>query len=258
MRRGPGVGGVMRHREQANAVGAVGDQTQATQLLAAKSQLEALRTTLSEFAQKHRGRINSDPQFRQAFCEMCMAAGIDPLASSKGLWDELLGVGQFYNELAVQVLTACLRTRDVNGGLLDLGECLKLVQASRPTGQGQAAVSLEDIQRAVSCLVALGRGVGIKNCGGRQLVCSVPDELSADPAQALEVAVAAGGRVSAEDLVKRFSWTTHRADAALAHFIREGLCWVDTQDTSSQRVCWFPSIALVEAGRDATDLTETL
>lgn len=242
----------MRHRDQANTMGAVGDQAQASQLSAAKSQLEALRTTLSDFAQKHRGRINSDPQFRQAFCEMCMAAGIDPLASSKGLWDELLGVGQFYNELAVQVLTACLRTRDVNGGLLDLGECLKLVQASRP--KGQPPVSMEDIQRAVSCCAALGRGVGIRDCGGRQLVYSVPDELSADPAQALEVAVAAGGQVSAEALVKRFGWPTHRADAALAHFVREGLCWVDTQDSDSQRVCWFPSIALAASGRDASDL----
>lgn len=33
---------------------------------------------------------------------MCNAAGVDPLSSSKGLWDELLGVGQFYNDLAVQ------------------------------------------------------------------------------------------------------------------------------------------------------------
>ena len=49
----------------------------------------------------HRG-INSDPQFRKSFCDMCNAAGVDPLSSSKGLWDELLGVGQFYNDLAVQ------------------------------------------------------------------------------------------------------------------------------------------------------------
>lgn len=242
----------MRHRETANNMGAVGAEAQASQLAATKVQLETLRGSLSEFAQKYRGRINSDPEFRQAFCEMCVAAGVDPLASSKGLWDELLGVGQFYNELAVQVLTVCLRTRDLNGGLLDMEECLKLVQASRP--KGQAAVGPDDIQRAVSCLAALGRGVGIRNCGGRRLVYSVPDELNADPAQALEVAVAAGGRVSAEDLVTRFGWPAERADAALAHFVREGLCWVDTQDASSERVCWFPSIALAATGRDTAQL----
>lgn len=229
-------------------MGAVGEQLEATQLSHAKAQLQSLRAALSEFAQKHRGRINSDPQFRQAFCEMCVAAGVDPLASSKGLWDELLGVGQFYNELAVQVLTACLRTRDVNGGLLDLGECLKLVQSSRPSGQ---AVDSEDIHRAVDCLSALGRGVGIRRCGGRRLVYSVPDELSADPAQALEVAASAGGKICLEELMRRLGWLAERAEAALALFIREGLCWVDTQDTASSRWCWFPSIALAAMDRGA-------
>lgn len=230
-------------------MGAVGERLENTQLSSAKTQLQSLRAALTEFAQKHRDRINSDPQFRQAFCEMCVAAGVDPLASSKGLWDELLGVGQFYNELAVQVLTACLRTRDVNGGLLDLGECLKLVQASRAAGQ---FVDTEDISRAVDCLSALGRGVGIRLCGGRRLVYSVPDELSADPSQALEVAASLGGKISADELVRRFGWTAERADAALTHFVREGLCWVDTQDEAVDRWCWFPSIALAAMDRNGT------
>jgi len=225
-------------------MGAVGEQLESTQLSSAKTQLQSLRGALTEFAQKHRDRINSDPQFRQAFCEMCVAAGVDPLASSKGLWDELLGVGQFYNELAVQVLTVCLRTRDVNGGLLDLGECHKLVQASRAAGQ---FVDTEDISRAVDCLSALGRGVGIRSCGRRRLVYSVPDELSADPSQALEVAASLGGKICAEELVRRFGWSAERAHAALQHFVREGLCWVDTQDEAvAFGWCWFPSIALAD------------
>merc|ERR1719433_269724 len=129
------MAGLMKSQENRANMAAVGERIETTQLAQAKGQLQSLRVALSDFARKHRGRINSDPQFRQAFCEMCVAAGVDPLASSKGLWDELLGVGQFYSELAVQVLTACLRTRDVNGGLLDLRECLHLVQASRPASQ---------------------------------------------------------------------------------------------------------------------------
>ncbi len=37
------------------------------------------------------------------FQEMCTTIGVDPLASSKGFWSEMLGVGDFYYELAVQV-----------------------------------------------------------------------------------------------------------------------------------------------------------
>lgn len=45
---------------------------------------------------------------------------MDPLASNKGFWAEVLGVGDFYYELAVQIVEICLATRSVNGGLMAL------------------------------------------------------------------------------------------------------------------------------------------
>ena len=51
---------------------------------------------------------------------MCANIGVDPLASNKGMWAQLLGFGDFYYELGVQVVEACLATRAVNGGLMDL------------------------------------------------------------------------------------------------------------------------------------------
>jgi ESCRT-II complex subunit VPS22 len=32
---------------------------------------------------------------------MCAKVGVDPLASNKGFWAELLGIGDFYYELGV-------------------------------------------------------------------------------------------------------------------------------------------------------------
>ncbi|CAK0893255.1 unnamed protein product [Prorocentrum cordatum] len=169
MRRGPGIAGLKQSQAQRSTIAAAGDQSKAAQLADAKANFEVLRAKLTEFAQKHRSRINSDPQFRQAFCEMCAAAGVDPLASSKGVWDQLLGVGQFYSELAVQVLTVCIQTREMNGGLLDLRECLSLVQALRPADQ---TISEEDdVETAISSLSALGRGVGVRRCGDRRTDC---------------------------------------------------------------------------------------
>merc|ERR1719330_1752428 len=117
-------------------------------------QLESLRGKLGEFAEKHKEKINSNPQFRQAFCEMCLAAGVDPLASSKGLWNQMLGIGSFYDEVAVQVVTVCLQTREMNGGLLDLRECLNLVKRNR---KGKQTVGIEDLEQAIRSLAALGR-----------------------------------------------------------------------------------------------------
>eukprot|EP00913_Durusdinium_trenchii_P003091 g2856.t1 len=188
MRRKPGIAGLIREKEQQSAYGAVGEQLEADKDQQARQHLETLQSSLKSFASKHRNRINSDPQFRKSFCDMCIAAGVDPLSSSKGLWDELLGVGQFYSDLSVQVLTQCMRTRDENGGLLDLRQCLANVRRARPGEK----LALEDLERAVECLAQLGPGVSIRFCGRQRLLCSVPDELSGDTAQVIELAAATG------------------------------------------------------------------
>ena len=59
---------------------------------------------------------------------MCANIGVDPLASNKGMWAQLLGFGDFYYELGVQVVEACLATRAVNGGLMDLSTLSRYVQ----------------------------------------------------------------------------------------------------------------------------------
>jgi ESCRT-II complex subunit VPS22 len=46
---------------------------------------------------------------------------VDPLASKKGFWNELLGLGDFYYELGVQIAEACLLARPFNGGLMEMG-----------------------------------------------------------------------------------------------------------------------------------------
>ena len=71
------------------------------QHMAAK--LVQFKSSLEAFALKHRGEIGSDPAFRAQFQAMCAAVGVDPLASNKGFWVELLGFGDFYYELAVQI-----------------------------------------------------------------------------------------------------------------------------------------------------------
>ena len=63
---------------------------------------------------------------------MCANVGVDPLASNKGVWAQLLGFGDFYYELGVQIVEACLATRAYNGGLMDLPALQRYVQASFP------------------------------------------------------------------------------------------------------------------------------
>ena len=47
----------------------------------------------------------------------------------------------------MEVLTQGLRTRDENGGLLDLRQCLQALRRRR-----SEPISVEDLERAVDCL----------------------------------------------------------------------------------------------------------
>jgi len=67
-----------------------------------------------------RDDVRRDPVFRAQFHTMCANVGVDPLASNKGMWAQLLHFGDFYYELGVQIVEACLATRSMNGGLMDL------------------------------------------------------------------------------------------------------------------------------------------
>lgn len=59
---------------------------------------------------------------------MCANIGVDPLASNKGMWAQLLGFGDFYYELGVQIVEACLATRAYTGGFMELGALRGAVQ----------------------------------------------------------------------------------------------------------------------------------
>ena len=54
----------------------------------------------------------------------------------------------------------------------------------------------------------LGPGVSIRHVAGRRLLCSVPEELSGDTAQVLELAAASDGKVCSHDLTRtsRCQW----------------------------------------------------
>ena len=80
-----------------------------------------------------RSDIRQDPVFRAQFHTMCANVGVDPLASNKGMWAQLLGFGDFYYELGVQIVEACLATRAYNGGFMELGSLRNAVQVSNST-----------------------------------------------------------------------------------------------------------------------------
>lgn len=63
-------------------------------------------------------------------------------AASKGFWAEKLGVGDFYYELAVQIVEVCLSTNHINGGVMTVDELRNRLMRSRSTSKREAISTL--------------------------------------------------------------------------------------------------------------------
>ncbi len=75
-RRGVGVSAVMKKKDEAAKFQAVGKAMEETRMAGIQDVLSKFQTSLTEFAAKHRDRINQDPEFRMQFHTMCVSVGV--------------------------------------------------------------------------------------------------------------------------------------------------------------------------------------
>lgn len=236
MRRGPGLASVDRSKVSKQRYAAKGTELADAEISQMVKQLESFKTFLEAFAAKHQSDIKKNPEFRQHFQKLCAQIGVDPLASSKGFWSEILGVGDFYYELGVQITEVCLATKANNGGLIALNDLLRLVLKGR--GRTRQDVSEDDVIRAIKKLAILGSGFKVLPLQGRQLVQSVPSELNKDHTEVLQLAENTGF-TTASVIQSKLSWNKERIDQILDHLIQEGMVWIDKQD-STEILYWVP------------------
>eukprot|EP00210_Caulerpa_lentillifera_P001549 g1487.t1 len=238
-RRRPGVAGVLQKNRNREQFQIVGEQTKEQRKEEMKRQMAIFKTSLEEFALKHKQDIRKDPNFRAQFQKMCSTIGVDPLSSNKGYWTELLGIGNFYYELAVQIVEVCLATRSMNGGLMDLAALLKYVRQRR--GSIAEPVSQDDIKVAINKIKVLGNGFELLTIGSQTLVKSIPQELNTDKSRVLELA-RRDGFVSEIQLREDAGWTELRIASTLRELLKDGLAMVDDGDPSGVRLFWFPCV----------------
>lgn len=243
MRRRAGVGAVQKHKLEQEKYKDKGTEIQENQFEEMTRQLEVFRTNLEEFATKHRNEIKKNPQFRKQFQEMCASIGVDPLASGKGFWS-VLGIGDFYYELAVQIVEVCLATNYKNGGLIGLDELrTKLIKARGKMSQHQE-ISKDDLLCAAKKLKILGSGFTVVPVGkGQYMVQSVPGELSMDHTAVLQQVAnhSNQGFTSVAMLKQTLGWEQDRAQKALNYMIEQGLAWIDLQEPI-ENMYYFPSL----------------
>ncbi|KAI9313851.1 EAP30/Vps36 family-domain-containing protein [Dichotomocladium elegans] len=261
MRRHVGVSYFQKRDEIGNNFRQVGDGLAAQELEQAslQTQIESFQVNLKDFARKHANDIRKDPTFRAHFQRMCANIGVDPLASNKGFWANLLGVGDFYYELGIQIIENCMATRSRDGGLTEMDELRRRLEASRSDGRGNKQMDIseqvyrhnvnlkaysslqlfrDDIARAIRTLKPLSGGFEVIQIGNRKMVRSVPKELDKDQSALLLLAQKAG-YVSASMINTDLKWSIERTKNALERLLQDGLCWIDNQ--SDEDTYWIPS-----------------
>ncbi|XP_058811553.1 vacuolar-sorting protein SNF8 [Topomyia yanbarensis] len=241
MRRRAGVGAIQKQKIEAEKYRDKGTELQDTQFEQMVKQMEMLKEHLEDFAAKHKSEIRKNAQFRRQFQEMCAAIGVDPLASGKSFWS-VLGMGDFYYELGVQVVEVCLAANYSTGGLMELNELRNRLVSARGRKQIHQEITNEDILMAAKKLQIFGNGFTVYPVGkGRYMVQSIPGELSLQETSVLNVAANQGqGFVTISMLIADLGWTECRALQAVEKIVSDGLAWIDNQGT--EKAYWFPSL----------------
>ncbi|KAM4843546.1 vacuolar-sorting protein SNF8 isoform 3-T3 [Thomomys bottae] len=194
---------------------------------------------LAEAKYKERGTVLAEDQLAQMSKQLDMfKTNLEEFATGKGFWSEMLGVGDFYYELGVQIIEVCLALKHRNGGLITLEELHQQVLKGR--GKFAQDVSQDDLIRAIKKLKALGTGFGIIPVGGTYLIQSVPAELNMDHTVVLQLAEK-NGYVTVSEIQASLKWETERARQVLEHLLKEGLAWLDLQAPGEAHY-WLPAL----------------
>ncbi len=214
-------------------------------------QLKVFRENLEKFAIKHKVKINQNPQFRAQFQQLCSKAGVDPLSSRQGFWEQALGLGDFYYGLVVQAISLCLATRDENGGLVSLNDLHSALERRR--GPNQQRISPDDVETAIRKVSSLGSGFRIVKMGAQRMVLSVPCELNVDHSAVIALAKSQQGYVTVGSALNKLGWPRERLVRVLDLMVQESMAWVDDKATGADgRGYWF--VCLME-GLGAEDVS---
>ncbi|EGG21472.1 EAP30 family protein [Cavenderia fasciculata] len=242
MRRGVGIQAIHKANQHQKQLNTVSEQITSEQIKKTNEQLQTFKSNLEEFAIKHKKDIIKNPEFRKHFQDMCSVIGVDPLASNKGFWSQMLGVGDFYYQLAVQIIDVCLRYRSTNGGLIEINTLTDHIRKMR--GKAANEISKDDIEVSIAKLKVLGNGFNILKIESKKIVQSVPCELNKDHTDVLINAQHNDGYTSPSILASSLGWSEQRISSVLEVLLNEGMAWIDNQSIQhkGEVIYWFPSL----------------
>ena len=123
----------LQEQKRKQQLAELGARVNASSMEQMREQMKVFQCHLESFAKNQKNEIQQDPVFRAKFHKMCASIGVDPLTSKKGVWADLLGVGDYYYELAVRIIEICVASRPINGGIMSFKELMRALCSKRIT-----------------------------------------------------------------------------------------------------------------------------
>ncbi|KAG9510298.1 Stress-induced-phosphoprotein 1 [Fragariocoptes setiger] len=241
-----GIGAIHKEKQRQELFQQRGSDLAKEELERLSSQMIEFRDNLQEFARKYKKDIKRTGGFRRHFQQMCAVAGVDPLRSSANFWTKMLGVGDFYYELAIQIVEVFMSSSHRNGGIMPMDELISRVLSSRnATNENLAksdSVNAEDVINAIDKLSVLGGNIKILPSKGTYIIHAVPAELNSDHLLLTQLAHSNGGYITKPLMSINSDWPEQRISKAIDELIMEGLVWIDTQTADHEPSYWFPGL----------------
>jgi ESCRT-II complex subunit VPS22 len=240
MRRGIGVSGINKKALEKAKFETKATEISSNELAQLNLQMEKFKTNLEQFAFKYKDEIKKDSNFRRQFQDMCATIGVDPLASSKGFWSDILGVGDFYYELAVQIIEICTSMEERTGGLIYLDQVTDKIRRTRSKFVNE--VNEDDCKRAIKKLHIFGAAFTLVSMSnGRYMIQSLPEGMNVDHSEVLNIAEKNCGIVSYALALTELKWDPVRIENILISMVKEGIVWIDV-NKNQQKSYYFPSL----------------
>ena len=208
------------------------DQEYANNLAKMKAIYKEVQENMLKYADTYRQEISTNKDARAKFNNLCQDMGIDPVVSKKNIFGNVFG--DYYNEVAVQILRLCEKTKSTNGGLIKISELVNIYNRTYP----QNTIAHEDILKALEKIKNLGHGCQIVK---KNFICTVPFEQNNDSEKLIELAEN-NGYVSKPMVQSKYKWDTDRVELSLTTQVQEGMVWVDKQSEDGEFRYYFPNI----------------
>jgi len=208
-----GLGMIHQQRQMQDAFAKTGQKIEQESLKQIKEQLDIFTHNLEQFGNKYKDDIKYNPDFREKFYMMCKEIGVDPL-STTSLWNKKLNLTEFYNNLAIQIITISLALRDHKGALIELSELRNILISHRKTDD----ISVTDIEKAIESVSELKCGFQIVDLKNTRAVMTIPMHLSNETNLIMEIASENKGYVGYSNLYGKFNMSKSAFEAAIVIF----------------------------------------